>query len=201
VSASANILRAGDLAPSEFLRLLEDLAFPANEVIRCWLDAPDGWALDVWPGLAGSVSWNSAGCSPSNKPLNDVLPRVINGRIFALSGELKWRLLPALGPRSCRVVFLGSGWTSVALESLPARDALARLIPNKKIYPLWGQQTAATPGEWIDLRIPHRLRYPVNAAPPGTGRVIARVTVEIWNDSSGEPQLVRLCDLDSEWEV
>jgi hypothetical protein len=194
------ILKAGDLAPSELLRLLEELAPPPSEPVRCWLDAPDGWALDFWRNVAGTVCWNGAGRSPHSESLRDVLAGVTTGRVFASSGELKWRKLPALGQRCCRVVFLGSDWKSACLEALQPRNELAALTSEKITYPLWGQQTPYTPGEWIDLRIPHRLRYPVNAETPVRGRVIARVVVEIWKDACAEPQLVRLCDLTSEWE-
>jgi hypothetical protein len=193
------ILRAGDLAPANLLRLLEDLSPPAGEKVRCWLDAPDGWALDYWRGPSKTVLWNSAGRDPRDEPLQEMLPRVTLGRVFSPSGELKWRLLPALGERCCRVVFLGA-WASAALEALPLREELAALSREEATYPLWGQQTKHTPGEWIDLRIPHRLRYPVDAETPERGRVIAKVKVEIWNDNRGEPQFIRLCDLTASWE-
>mgnify|MGYP000091367813 CR=1 FL=1 len=193
------ILRAADLAPPDLLRLLEGLAPPAGEKVRCWLDAPDGWALDYWHGPDGIVRWNGAGRDPCDEPLNEVLPRVMQGRIFSPSGELKWRLLPALGERGCRVVFLGD-WASAALEALPLREELAALSRDEATYPLWGQQTKHTPGEWIDLRIPHRLRYPVDAKTPDRGPVIAKVKVEIWKDRRGEPQFIRLCDLTASWE-
>lgn len=193
------LLRAGDLTPDYLLRLLEELTPPAGEKVRCWLDAPDGWALDYWPGANGIVRWNGAGWDPREEPLKEVLPRLTLGRIFTPSGELRWRLLPALGERCCRVVFLGD-WASAALEALPLREELAALSRDEATYPLWGQQTKHTPGEWIDLRIPHRLRYPVDAETPARGRVIAKVTVEIWKDTRGEAQFIRLCGLTANWE-
>jgi hypothetical protein len=94
------------------------------------------------------------------------------------------------------MVFLGDGWMSASLEALPPRDELVRMLSREDAtYPLWGQQTTHTPGAWIDLRIPHRLHYPVRAEAPAHGRLIAKVRVEIWKDSRGEPQFVRLCDL------
>ncbi len=129
-----------------------------------------------------------------------MLPRVAVGRVFAPPGELKWRRLPALGERRYRVVFLGEGWMAAALEAPSPRDELGVLTRDEATYPLWGQQTEHTPGEWIDLRIPHRLRYPVDAETRAQGRVIAKVKVEIWKDSRGEPQFIRLCDLTANWE-
>ncbi len=188
-------MRAGDLARDDLLQTLGELRFPAGERPCCWLDAPDGWTLDDWRGPTGIVCWNTAGREPRDEALGAVLPRVMSGRVFAPSGELRWRVLSALGKCCCRVVFLGDGWTSPRLESLSPRDDLTLLTRADATYPLWGQQTASTPGEWIDLRIPHRLRYPVNAAAPAGGRVIANVRVEIWSDRHGEPQFIRLCDL------
>lgn len=192
-------LRADDLTSPDLLRLLQELSPPAGEQVRCWLDAPDGWALDYWRGPDEIVRWNGAGRDPRDEPLKDVLQRVTQGRIFSPSGELRWRLLPALGERCCRVVFLGD-WASASLESLPLREELAPLSRHEATYPLWGQQTKQTPGEWIDLRIPHRLRYPVDANTPDRGRVIVKLKVEIWKDRRGEPQFIRLCDLTADWE-
>jgi hypothetical protein len=192
-------LRASDLTCSELLQLLKELTPPSGETVRCWLEAFDGWALDSWRGFGAKVRWNRAGQDPREEPLADLLPRVTFGRIFSPSGELKWRQLPALGERCCRVVFLGQ-WDGPALERLPVREELAFLRPGKVEYPLWGQQTAQTPGEWIDLRIPHRLRYPVVTETPTEGRLIAYLKVELWKDERGEPQFVRLCDLTARWE-
>jgi len=193
-------LRAGDLSFSELQRLLQELEPPAGEVVRCWLDAYDGWALDKWPGLKGMVLWNRAGHLPALHPLSQLLPRVTQGRIFSRSGELKWRQLPALGVHCWRTVFLGDWPTATALETLPEHLELAHLRPEAVTYPLWGQLTRHTPGEWIDLRIPHRLRYPVEAQTPQQGRVIAYLKVELWKDRRGEPQFIRFCDLIAQWE-
>ena len=192
-------LRARDVSFSELQQLLQELMPPSGEVVRCWLDAHDGWALDKWPGLEGKVLWNRAGHLPALQPLSELLPRVTQGRIFSRSGELKWRQLPALGERCCRTVFLGD-WPAAALERLDPCTELDHLHPETAAYPLWGQLTRHTPGEWIDLRIPHRLKYPVEAQTPHHGRVIAYLKVELWKDRRGEPQFMRLCDLTAQWE-
>lgn len=193
------VLRAGDLTPDDLRRLLSELTFPGGESIRCWLDGPDGWTLDYWPGLQGQVRWNGAGRDPSNQSVYHLLPRIVSGRIFSPSGELKWRVLPALGERPCRTVFLGD-WPLAVLELLPLRSQLNGLAREAAEYPLWGQMTPHTPSEWVDLRIPHRLRYPVQAETPKQGRIIAIVHVEIWKDRRGEPQFIRLCDLTARLE-
>ncbi len=193
-------LRAGDLAPAEMLGLLAKLTYASEEPVRCWLDAFDGWALDYWPGSTGTVRWNGAGREPRVEALEGLLPRVTSGRVFASSGELKWRVLPSLGERCWRSVFLGNRWPLDGHDVLPVQADLTALSPEQAIYPLWGQQTKRTPGEWIDLRIPHRLRYPVSATAPEHGRVIAKIVVEVWKDIQGEPQFARLCDLRADWE-
>jgi hypothetical protein len=188
------VLRARDLTPSELQDLLTQLTFPAEEKVRCWLEAPDGWAFDFWPGMHGSVRWYYAGKLPVARSLTEAVSQLTQGRLFSPTGELKWRCIPALGERCCRVVFLGT-WSFQCLEMLARYPDLEQLIRDEATYPLWGQLTKHTPGEWIDLRIPHRLRYPVEAQTPTEGRVIAKLRVEIWNNTRGEPQFIRFCDL------
>lgn len=43
------VLRANDLTPFDLQQLLERLTPSVSETMYCWLDAPDGWALDRWP--------------------------------------------------------------------------------------------------------------------------------------------------------
>ncbi len=195
------ILLAGDLTSAELQALLAGLETPAGETARCWLDAPDGWALDYWQGWTASVQWNHASQAPSKRPVPDLFPRLACGRIFAPSGELKWRVLPVLGQSCCRTVFLGNApWNHGLLERLAQRPEIAALVRHEVIYPLWGQQTAETPDEWVDLRIPLRLRYPVEVPQTAQGRIIAKIRAEIWSDASGQPQFLRLCDLMAHWE-
>lgn len=92
------IIKAGDIAFTELPQLLQSSSIPTEA--RCWLEAPDGWALDYWRGMEGTVSWNGAGRAPTEESLQDVLPRITTGRVFAPSGELKWRVMPALGDHS-----------------------------------------------------------------------------------------------------
>lgn len=189
------ILKASDLTPAGLLELIGALRLSAAERIRAWIEAPDGWALAYWPGLAGLLPWCGAGRSPRDVPAAEVLPRAYAGRLFAPSGELRWRVLPMLGERSCRTVFLGTeDW---GVHPLAARDELERrkLSPHRACHPLWGQQTRRTPGEWVELRIPHRFRYPVEAPAPAGGRVGVLTEVETWSDDRGEPHFMRLCDL------
>ena len=85
---------------------------------------------------------------------------------------------------------LGDGdWTGTALED--CSDHLRGLAPKRKRYFLWGQRTATTPGEWIELRIPHRIRYPVEGNP-----LHVMAVAEQWCDGVGEPHFLRLSDLE-----
>lgn len=188
-------LKAADLTLSRFLNLIEELDPPAAGAAarRIWLEAADGWAFDWWRGIEHGFHWCGAGrepCEPSEVDAAGCLSRSTAGRLFAPDGELRWRVVPALNERCWRTVFLGAGdWVGAGLED--RSDQLRGLQPRRERYFLWGQQTGQTPGEWIELRIPHRFRYPV----AGNPRHVVAV-VEHWRDEFGEPHFFRLCDLE-----
>lgn len=192
------ILKAGDLTADELRQQIQELALPEADAgrLRIWAEAPDGWALAAWSGLAGKVPWCASGRTAETLSAHECLSRATAGRLFAPSGELRWRVIPSLGDRCCRVVFLGK--TDWLPGRLRPRTELGGLTSSSDGFILWGQQTRHSPGEWIELRIPHRFRYPVQTATPsGDGeRVGVRVRVEVWSDGIGEPHFVRLCDLE-----
>lgn len=189
------LLKAADLTQERFLNLIASLRQPdaGDFPARVWLEAPDGWALDWWDWGAGPeryLHWCGAGREPIEELAADCLARSTAGRLFDRSGELRWRTIPALGQSCWRTVFLGNAdWVGAALDDCSA--GLDGLEPHQNGFLLWGQQTTATPGEWIELRIPHRFRYPVTGNP----RTV-RVVVEEWRDEPGEPHFVRLCGLE-----
>ena len=183
-------LKAADLTPDGFLDLIGNLDPPDAELPRrVWMEAADGWAFDWWPGLEHNLNWCGAGREPTEEHAGGCLSRSTAGRLFARDGELRWRVIRALGEPYWRTVFLGnSDWVGDALED--CSDRLDGLQPRRDRLFLWGQQREEVPGEWIVLRIPHRFRYPVVGNP---GRVSA--LVEQWTDEAGEPHFLRLCDL------
>jgi hypothetical protein len=189
----AHVLKAGDLAPDDLFDLVTQFQAPAGERLRVWLEAPDGWALADWPGLSGTLPWSGAGRLETREPAEAVLRRSFAGRLFSPSGELRWRVLPSLGECCCRVVFLGT--VDAIPGRLEPRDELAGLKAETRHYLLWGQRTERSGDAWIELRIPHRFHYPVDAPEPGQGRVGVKAELEVWCDGQGEPQLMRLCDL------
>jgi hypothetical protein len=195
-----SVLYANDLTSQEWQHLVAEFRWPSSERGYCWLEAPEGWALNHWPTDNGKVFWHQAGRLPEPKSLEEIIPRLTGGRLFSPAGELKWRCLPVLGGRCYRTVFLGDEALANRLTSLEPLPVLATLIPREARHPLWGQQTAQTPGEWLDLRIPHRFAYPVNAHPPPQGRYITYLTVELWCTCRGEIHFVRLYDLSVEQE-
>jgi hypothetical protein len=192
------ILEAGDLTPGGLRSLLE--ALRPDERPRLWLEGPDGWALDWWPGLAGTVGWYGANRPRQERPVASLLTTATAGRLFALSGELRWRVLPVLGERCVRTVFLGnSPWGKAGLLR-PRPEVLRDLTKRPEKALLWGQRTARSGDDWIELRIPHRFRYPVAAETPASGRVGVQAVLEVWEDVQGEPHFVRLCELQPYWE-
>lgn len=191
---AASFLKAADLTTNQFLEVVEGLVpLTSNSVSRrIWLEAADGWAFDWWQGVEHSFRWYGAGREliEDREGARDYLARSIAGRLFAPDGELRWRIVPALGDVGYRAIFLGkTDWVGSALDD--CSDSLTGLKPTQHRYFLWGKQTGATPEEWIELRIPHRFRYPVS----GNCRNVKAV-VEQWRDDIGELHFFRLCDLE-----
>lgn len=182
-------LKAADLTQDQFLNLVKNLQLDTvSDDCYIWLEAPDGWALDRWIGK-DELRWYRAGRESIEKSTQDCLIRSTAGRLFAPAGEFRWRTIPALGQPYWRTVFLGNvDWVGTALED--HSDTLNRLHSHKESFLLWGQQSSETPNEWVELRIPHRFRYPITGKPE---RV--KVVVEQWDDNTGAPHFVRLCDL------
>ena len=186
-------LKAADLTQDRFLCLIKNLQSPDTDKFlgHIWLEAPDGWAFDWQSGLNGKLRWCGAGREPVKELARGCLLRSTAGRLFDSDGELRWRIIPALGQSCWRTVFLGNAdWVGDALKDHSAN--LNDLHTRQDSFFLWGQQTDVTPEEWIELRIPHRFRYPITGNP---NRV--KVVVEQWEDDTGEPHFVRLCDLES----
>ena len=189
------LLKAADLPQSAFLDLFDQITEPEASR-RIWLEAPDGWAFDWWRSSADSLEWRGAGRQPSYSAFHECLARSTMGRVFDAEGELRWRRIPSLGPSCWRTVFLGDRDWVGSSELADHSHCLDSLQPQRKKLYLWGQQTPNSPDEWIDLRIPHRFRYPIL----GSGRHV-RLLVEQWHDEGGEPHFVRWCDLEPYSEV
>lgn len=184
------ILKAADVNRRELQMLIRDLQRGEEEgQLRCWIEAPDGWSFDWWPGLNGDLRWCRTGRDPAALSTKDVASRSTTGRLFGPDGELRWRHIPTLGKFCCRCVFLGKvDWVNSKLNDHSSE--LARLAPETKRHLLWGQQTDVSPGEWIELRIPHRFRYPIHGDPRSV-----LIETECWCDLSRQPHFFRLCDL------
>lgn len=196
----STILKAADLTSPELTELIGALKPQHGELVRIWLEAADGWALTYWPGLAGSLPWCGAGRSPHDLPAVEAVSRSYAGRLFTRSGELRWRVLPMLGERQCRTVFLGTAeWAPDRLSERTELQGLHKQDQPQHVM-LWGQQTGRTPGEWVELRIPHRFRYPVPAPESLRGRLSVKADVEVWFDDGGEMHFMRLCDLQASEE-
>jgi hypothetical protein len=187
-------LKAGDVLPAELLELVGQIR--VTEDVRIWVEGADGWALDYWAGPEAPVRWCAAGREADPLAGREVLARSQAGRIFAPSGELRWRCLPSPSPPRCRVVFLGEhDWLP---GRLAVRDEIERLdlTPAVDSAILWGQKTTASDGDWVELRVPHRFRYPVPDPGVDAGVPVGvRVWTEVWSDRWGEPHFIRLRDM------
>lgn len=203
------LLKADDLTQERFVELIGNLQ-PDN-IKRpgyLWLEAPDGWTFDLWDWTSELVvteeSINNEGPSVNTlrwygigqesvletESAYECLTRSTAGRLFDSAGELRWRTITTLGEACYRVVFLGkTDWVGASLED--HSDKLNDLRPHEDRFFLWGQQTPRTPDKWIELRIPHRFKYPVHG---NSNRV--KVLVEQWRDVTGAIHFSRLCDLE-----
>lgn len=184
------VLKSADFDYDQLAALLAELERPEQATrLRCFIEAADGWSFDWWPGLAYEVSWYSAGSLPAPLAAETAVRNSQAGRLFAPDGELRWRRIPALGPSSYRCVFLGhADWVGDRVDD--QSDLLEGLTAQTTRVLLWGQQTDASPGEWIELRIPHRFRYPIDGNPKGV-----LLEMERWLDATRQPHFIRLSDL------
>jgi hypothetical protein len=58
---------------------------------------------------------------------------------------------------------------------------------------LWGVRgTRGSEDAWVELRMPHRFEWPVER-PQRRSRV--KLTLKVYTDDGGQPQLCRFCDL------
>ena len=183
------MLKTCDLTLDQFGVLLGQMD-RTDGAKRIWMEGPDGWALDWWQGVDASLVWCGAGREPIQASVHGCWRRSVAGRLFAPEGELRWRVIPGLGPACWRTVFLGlADWVGPVLAD--HSHCLRNLHVQRTHLFLWGRQTDSTPEEWIELRIPHRFRYPIE----NTKARNVRLLVEQWHDDSGEPHFVRWCDL------
>lgn len=191
---------ANDLGAEALRELLQLFPVPEDRLAWVWLDGVDGFTLDFWPGPSGEIRWYRAGQLAQKRPLADVLDNVLSGRIFTSAGELRWRVLPVLGPKPVRTVFLGDEVFGQRFQQWLNPKDLPEMTARPFTYRLWGQQTVNTPGEWIELRIPHRFVYPVAVQSQVKGRVLAKLRAEAWVDGAGRVHFVRLCQVFAELE-
>jgi hypothetical protein len=221
VNPTKALLKSGDLDWGKLPELVAQFLpaeDPSPPPVRIWAEGVGGWSFDYWRGLDGPVRWCAAGCEPTERTGRTVLEQAESGRLFAPDGELKWRLIPEDSPdgeetaKRCRLVFLGTRDWFPSDERLAPRTELEQLSPSASSLDviLWGQQTEYTPDEWIELRIPHRFRYPVHTIQSDEAGAVGadeagsrrshsrsgvRVRTEIWHDRWGTPHFMRLCDL------
>lgn len=188
-------LRAKDLKLDELVELVNGWGKRG----RVWLETSDAWSLAYWQGLTEMLPSCGAGRTPTLDQAEMLVRRSVAGRLFDTTGELRWRKLPALGESAWRTVYLGEDLESIS--TLENRNELDGLSPRKSEHPLWGILTDAGRrqrnelDEWVELRIPHRFRYPVELPTSRFPVLAVKAIVEIWRNDRGDSHFVRLCDL------
>lgn len=168
-------LLQANLTPAVFSQWLATLGLPDDAL--AWIEWPDGWALGRWRDLR-----------------DDRAPTLVDssaGRVFHDSGELRWRVLPCLGAHPLRAVYLGAQlWPGLTPMMQDESHILTGLEPRRVQHVLWGEYYDPT-GEWVELRIPQRFRYPLHARSQRVALV-----AELWESTTGgEPGFVRYCAL------
>lgn len=148
-------LCSGDLSPQEFVKLVQDHAWPTDSILMAFSPA-------------------EARLQQFTSPDGSFLSRTDQGRIFSPEGELRWRRLSD----EMRTVYLGDSPPGGLPDCSAELDGLA---PAIRQLLLWGVRTE-TDNEWLEQQVPHRFVYPVESARFARGRVALKV--EDWKDSA-----------------
>jgi len=193
---------SADMTPATFVESLDSFAATtADDPQRwLWLTADAGWSLDAWRGLSESVNWYQAGCLRNDA--SDVARQRIlessEGRLFDAKGEVRWQNIGSSSEPLFRVVAISSGeiWeqerrllrSAPGVEVCNARALGVRRRSESTQLALWGRQSPRTPGEWIELKIPHRFKYPVSQDNCNAESIA--IDCETWEDDLGQVHFV-----------
>ena len=175
----------------------------ANERGYLWAEAADSWSFSDWRGLDSQLQVYRAAelVDESNFLARNWLPKTVAGRWFSGQSQLSWRRMLIGNEFVWRAVYLGSNSTlSTALvKSVEASDVVEtttdkfglRCGESAEQFILWGQQSVNTPGEWVELSIPHRFRYPCQIAVDGQMPRLLALTAVRWADDIGHIHFLR----------
>ncbi len=194
---------SADMSPVAFAESLDSFAVTSSDNPRrwLWLAADDGWSLDAWRGLSESVNWYQAGRLRDDTSM-ETRQKIINsseGRLFDANGEVRWQNIASSSEPLFRVVAIGSGelWRqeSKPIQNVPGVELCnagtlgVKMRPESTPLLLWGHQSSRTPGEWIELKIPHRFKYPVSQETCDAKSIA--IECEIWEDDMGQVHFIR----------
>lgn len=173
----SHVLLAADVNESTLADLLSRVQIPED---ACgWLDFFDSWRFKKWFELKNDTD----------------LTQTIMGRIFASSGELRWRAIPFLNDSIIRVVFLGSClWDGLGNCLQDCSNELLGCTPQSQEILLWGKRdkTDKTISRWIERKIPHHLYYPIESP----SSPYAAIETQVWiSDRDGQIQWMRFCQI------
>jgi hypothetical protein len=107
------------------------------------------------------------------------------GRIFAESGEIKWRRID----RDMRMVYLGAQQDFDCLND-HSKHLKPVIEKRRSDIILWGERTHLE-NEWIEQQVPHRFNYPIDGNLFAKGRVA--IEVENFFDNRGVALFSRFC--------
>lgn len=174
-------LLARDMPRSALVGLLMKHVWPEDDDPLLWVECPDTAEL-VPLGAEGG---------------DGLVQRSFAGRLFAASGELRWRTMRcanADGTREAvdRVVFLGEACPRLSETLADHSSELENLTSERRTVALWGESVqGSVPPAWFETRIHCALHYPWDGIPAR----FLWLEQEVWRDDAGEAVFVRLCRL------
>jgi len=115
------------------------------------------------------------------------------GRAFSSICEIRW-LKNLNREGNFRVLIIGEGDELQKIADILPADKAVQEMPapaNRKEYFLWGEKTMGKKNEYIEMRIPNPLLYPV----ADKGTTVKLIVKEYYNQTTREMEFYRFCEL------
>ncbi len=157
-------VRAGDINIEQLLVLLDEIspAVAEGKPPWVWITTVEEWVLDNWPGTDGKVLAYRAGTTASKRAVKELIGLSDSGCVFMPEYEVRWRRMEPYRAGTCRVRVAGqTGMLPGRAGELLGRELSLETPDVERFFRLWGEHSEFTGNDWVELRIPHRLRYPL----------------------------------------